>query len=497
MGKEAHILRLVDSMQAIVDTLSKEVLIAINRDEVMLKEKAFSAYAFNACLVGVDFVYINVTISALAALKADNVHAKRYHWKNVVAGISESIKYVYTFKGNEKKTLIGYLKAILNDSGVMIPEITKSLSVLQDLLDKFTANWDGKDMRDIALHYDKSAEKLIKETMAITDEEPYASLLSSYLLIMNILHAICTFGYLQSIIENDLGFSDVDLNGTGLLSNEGRHMCAIQALLKEEMFKAATEKYLGEYGKRFLVSVALFEKIQKAYEFLDIKKGEKSTNDQLEKFYQLNNLYSLVMYSMLDILSITDSYLSSKTEIEAALNMRYFLIIKSSVLTQLVGYTEEEARESLWSVMKQLIPESDHHLHDKAEKLESCLKENVQDQNIRVVRAKLIHLKFSKKTPSDVKVILSLLNTFDPLTEFYKVIDLIKLLIKVVKFIDGLLASIGNEITLEQQKLQDKLCNMFSSFRDLIENNITDSAQKEKMLASLNEGEDTLKLLLK
>lgn len=76
-------------------------------------------------------------------------------------------------------------------------------------------------------------------------------------------------------------------------------------------------------------------------------------------------------------------------------------------------------------------------------------------------------------------------------------IDLIKLLIKVVKFIDGLLASIGNEITLEQQKLQDKLCNMFSSFRDLIENNITDSAQKEKMLASLNEGEDTLKLLLK
>lgn len=240
MGKEEYISRLVDSMQATVDTLSKEVLIAINRDEVMLKEKAFSAYAFNACLVGVDFVYINVTISALAALKADNVHAKRYHWKNVVAGISEGIKYIYTFRGSKKKTLIGYLKTLLNDSNVVTTEITESFSVLQVLLNRFTANWDGKDMRDIALHYDKSAEKLIKETMAITDEEPYASLLSSYLLIMNILHAICTFGYLQSIIENDLGFSDVDLNGTGLLSNEGRHMCAIQALLKEEMFKAAT-----------------------------------------------------------------------------------------------------------------------------------------------------------------------------------------------------------------------------------------------------------------
>ena len=43
-------------MQTTVDALSKEVLIAINRDEVMLKEKAFSAYVFNACLMGIDFV---------------------------------------------------------------------------------------------------------------------------------------------------------------------------------------------------------------------------------------------------------------------------------------------------------------------------------------------------------------------------------------------------------------------------------------------------------
>jgi len=97
MEKKEYILRLIDSMQTTIDTLSKEVLIAINRDEVMLKEKAFSTYVFNACLMGIDFVYINVCISAIAALKTDDVNAKRYHWKNVVAGISEGIKYIYTF----------------------------------------------------------------------------------------------------------------------------------------------------------------------------------------------------------------------------------------------------------------------------------------------------------------------------------------------------------------------------------------------------------------
>ena len=497
MGKEIHIQKVIESMQATVDSLSEELLTAIDREKNIPQETALSSYVFNASLIGVDFVYINVSISALAALKTDNVYAKRYHWKNVVAGISEGIKYIYTFKECEKKTLIGYLKTILNDSDMMTPVISDFFSSLQALLEKFRTDWKGKDMRDIALHYDKSAEKLIKETMTITDEDSYASLVSNYLLIMNIIHYICNIGYLQSIIENNLRFSEVDRNETGLLGNDGRHMKAIQALLKGKKFKISTEKYLNEYGKRFQDSIALFEKIQKGYEFLGIKKGEKSSNGQLDRFYQLNNLYSLVMYSMLDLLSVTDSYLSSDTEFEAALNMRYFLIIKTSVLTQIVGYAEEEARESLWYEMKQLVPESDVPLHDMADKLESCLKESVQDQNVRMVRAKLVHLKFSKKRPGDVKGILSILNTFDPLTEFYKVIDLIELFIKVIKFLDRLIVSIDKEVTIENQKLLYKIRSMSSSLRDMIERNVKAKAQKEEMLTSINANEFKIIDLLK
>lgn len=272
MGKETYILKVIESMQATVDSLSKELLTAIDREKKIPQKTALSSYVFNASLIGVDFVYINVSISALAALKTDNVYAKRYHWKNVVAGISEGIKYIYTFNGSEKKTLIGYLKTIFNDSDMMTPVISESFSSLQALLEKFRSDWEGKDMRDIALHYDKSAEKLIKETMAITDEEPYASLLSSYLLIMNILHAICTIGYLQSLIENDLGLSDVNLDETGLLGNDGRHMHAIQALLEGKKFKASIEKYFDVYGKRFQDGIVSFEIIQQGYEVLGIKK---------------------------------------------------------------------------------------------------------------------------------------------------------------------------------------------------------------------------------
>ena len=486
MGKEEYILRLIDSMQTTVGTLSKEVLMAINRDEVKLKEKAFTAYVFNACLMGVDFVYINVAISALAALKADNVHAKRYHWKNVVAGISEGIKYIYTFKGCEKKTLIGYLKTILNDSDMMISEITDSLSVLQVLLDRLTANWDGKDMRDIALHYDKSTEKLIKETVGIIDEEPYASLLSDFLLIMNILHSICMYGFIQSLINYNLSFNDILQNETSRYVGNDKHKKAIHALLKEDKFKIAIEENLEEYGKRFLDSCSVFEKLHKVYELLGCESELKLANNHFGKLYKLHNLYSLVLYSMLDLLSITDSYLASKTELEAALNMRYFLIVKTSVLTHIVGYTDEEASVSLWSEIKGFIPESDTQLHDMAATMESHLRESVMELDIKRKRAKLLHLSFTKNKPGDVKEILSVLDTFDPLSEFYKVLDLIKLLIKVIKFLDSLIVSMDKEITIENKKQLDKIRSMSSSLRDMIERNVKDKAQKEELLTSIN-----------
>lgn len=489
MGKEEYISRLIDSMQATVDTLSKEVLIAINRDEVMLKEKAFTAYVFNACLLGVDFVYVNVSISALAALKADNVHAKRYHWKNVVAGISEGIKYIYTFRGSEKKTLIRYLTTILNDFCILTPEITKSLSVLQDLLDRFTANWDGKDMRDIALHYDKSTEKLIKETVGITDEEPYASLLSDYLLIMNILHSICMYGFIQSLINCNLSFNDILQNETGRYVGNDKHKKAIHALLKEDEFKTAIEEYLEEYGKRFLDSSSVFEKLHKVYDFFGCEGELKLSNNHFGKLYKLHNLYSLVLYSMLDLLSITDSYLSSSTELEAVLNMRYFLIIKTSVLTQIVGYTEEEASVSLWNEINGFIPASDSQLHDMAATMESHLRESVMDIDIKRKRAKLVHLTFSKNKPGNVKEILSVLDTFDPLSEFYKVLDLIKLLVKVIKFLDSLIVSMDKEVTIENQKQLDKIRSMSSSLRDMIECNVKDKVQKDELLTSINSNE--------
>lgn len=90
-----------------------------------------------------------------------------------------------------------------------------------------------------------------------------------------------------------------------------------------------------------------------------------------------------------------------------------------------------------------------------------------------------------------------MLDTFDPLSEFYKVLDLIKLLVKVIKFLDSLILSMDKEITIENQKQLDKIKSMSSSLRDVIERNVKDKTQKEELLTSINDNEFKIIDLLK
>lgn len=84
---------------------------------------------------------------------------------------------------------------------------------------------------------------------------------------------------------------------------------------------------------------------------------------------------------------------------------------------------------------------------------------------------------------------MSVLDTFDPLSEFYKVLDLIKLLVKVIKFLDSLIVSMNKEITIENQKQLDKIRSISSSLRDMIECNVKDKVLKEELVTSINDNE--------
>ena len=92
---------------------------------------------------------------------------------------------------------------------------------------------------------------------------------------------------------------------------------------------------------------------------------------------------------------------------------------------------------------------------------------------------------------------MPVLDTFHPLSEFYKVLDLIKLLAKAIKFLDSPILSMDKEITIENQKHLDKIRSMSSSLRDVIERNLKDKTQKEELLTSINDNEFKIIDLLK
>jgi len=70
-----------------------------------------------------------------------------------------------------------------------------------------------------------------------------------------------------------------------------------------------------------------------------------------------------------------------------------------------------------------------------------------------------------------------------------KVLNLIKLLVKVIKFLDRLIVSMDKEVTIENQKHLDKIRSMSSSLRDMIECNVKDKVLKEELVTSINDNE--------
>ena len=68
-------------------------------------------------------------------------------------------------------------------------------------------------------------------------------------------------------------------------------------------------------------------------------------------------------------------------------------------------------------------------------------------------------------------------------------INLIKLLVKVIKFLDRLIVSMDKEVTIENQKHLDKIRSMSSSLRDMIECNVKDKVLKEELVTSINDNE--------
>ena len=138
MGKEEFISRLIDSMQTTIDTFNKEVLMAINRNEVMLKEKAFSAYAFNACLMGVDIPffkdadYICVVPSSHAFVREIVSGLKGFDFSD----ISSSLSWDKKSELKNAESLEDKLDALLNSHLMIADDVDlegKNILLVDDL----------------------------------------------------------------------------------------------------------------------------------------------------------------------------------------------------------------------------------------------------------------------------------------------------------------------------------------------------------------------------
>lgn len=224
------------------------------------------------------------------------------------------------------------------------------------------------------------------------------------------------------------------------------HLTLIQYLSKNKKLPVVLEGILNDVKPIDDYALHL-EKFNKINEL---------TNNQIElpeidNVFVMLNMYLTVMFMRADMAAITQSFLLSKTNGEAMLNMRRYVITITAAFDHLYGYSENKRPKSIWSSVLGMIPEDAEDLKKKAIQINGLLLRVVlrKDMDVRTCYA---HLYDNKTRKTNIPSIVDLLKNQNPILELQKV----TLILKVTKLVMGFMKEVMEELSKRAHDANEK-----------------------------------------
>ena len=325
-----------------VGTTIEELYIALKQDFAIrnaLDESMPHLYSVTHDIqIGIRFILMDIGVSCRALFQTNYAYEKRFHLKNVLASISEGFKAIMNFGKSRKYALWNLLEEELIQ--IDNSDLIDSFNKIKLQLIEFGDNRIDKDIRDLTLHYDDAMIKVFEKTVSLNSEEDTMKLLCEF---WAILQDMLKFTYtLDEYTQANTGLSkpneannvQLDVNHDHnviklLIDNKGKLEAAISTVLPK------ATSLLDDMANHYF-------RLQK------IRKYIKEEAPCIIDFPELNNLETLANHEMLirfmalDLASVINAYLHSDSDIEASLNLRRVVVIKTSTLVHLYGYDDRE-----------------------------------------------------------------------------------------------------------------------------------------------------------
>ena len=447
----------------------KELYIALKQDFAIrgaLDESTPHIYSVTHDIqIGTRFILMDIGVSCRALFQTNYAYEKRFHLKNVLASISEGYKAIMNFGKSRKNALWNLLEEELSHIGNS--DLTDSFKKIKLQLIEFGNKRIDKDIRDLTLHYDDAMIKVFEKTASLNSEEDTMKLLCEF---WAILQDMLKFTYtLDEYIQTNTGLSkpneainvQLDVNHDHnviklLIDNKGKLEAAISTVLP----KATSQ--LDDMANHFF-------RLQK------IRKYIKEEAPCIIDFPELNNLETLanhellIRFMALDLASVINAYLHSDSDIEASLNLRRIVVIKTSTLVHLYGYDDREQEKSVWKSIQSFIPSHDETLKPEEQPIQDLLSKLVSDSEDKSLRASLVHLYDKKSHKSNIKETLESVENIDPAKQTVEILLLMEIYKKMEAFTKKLMDTLAQNARLQKEASQKEMLDKIALARQHLE----------------------------
>lgn len=415
----------------------------------------------------VKFIMVDLQTIICACFSTDRFYEKRYHLKNLYAGMLEGYKLLYGF-GNMRKCTIWYR------IGEDLQHASESSHLFDDLkcrYDKITENLlsieatkTDQDDRNLTYHYDDDLLLVYRLTLKTDSEEKaclkfldYLKVLGSMLTLINeieIKYAFLNYSLPDSEVKHDDLALMIIQNVSKTL---GQHP-QMPSVLLVAVDKGASQ--IDSFAKMKKDAVSLQEFIGKTVKI-------KCTLPEIEIVKGLLDVEMLVSFMIADASTILRSFIGAGSKAECPLALRRLTISRVSTLNHLIGYRKDDS-DSMWGRIMSIIPEGNTSLMDEAHTIEQELK-SIRKKGDLDTRALYVHLIENKKWKSNIPSIVKALESPTILTELQASQDIIKVCGEISKFLPKLMNVLSAEAhrsRIESDRKLKKKINEISQLAD-------------------------------
>lgn len=425
--------------------------------------------------IAVNYSLMDIGVSLRASIGSEKAYEKRFHLKNLKASISESYKLILNFGKARNKSIWNKLGAELKGTNHLVEEIY--IRITAALVD-FADSHINQDLRNLTLHYDEDMMRVYEATVSINDEDAEMRSLCEYMDILQSMRCLITLIKANEhmpilpqpvIIDKPIGINTIFEQ---LINKDGKLMEAVEMALDES---GKTIDYFADTNRRF----------QRVQSFIDLQAPIRISFNELSNLKTLLNAQMLLQFMIGDLAAITKAYLQSKSEEEHKMNLRRFVVIKTSTLVHLYGYNDDEKEKSIWKLLISFLPQSDSSLIEECKKVERQLQKLVAGSVDKKERALYVHLVDNRNSKFGIPDTVKAIDTIDSIREVVEVNILLVIMKQVRDWLVRIMEVLSKEAKESRLESERKIEGMFDDLINKFKNSNLSEEQKKQLLDML------------